>query len=123
MEQTAELVFSQNSGMINFSYFAYLDQSSIITNHTSSAFFVFFNSENYFFQFETYFAAAARAMNMQLTCFVHIQKSHQTRHNRPVANSSWRDCVSITLNIKFPTYLVQFYLQVCGITLEFISER
>ena len=65
MEQTAELVFSQNSGMINFSYFAYLDQSSIITNHTSSAFFVFFNSENYFFQFETYYAAAARAMNMQ----------------------------------------------------------
>ena len=32
------------------------------------------------------------------------------------------DCLSITLNIKFPTYLVQFYLQVCGIILEFMGE-
>ena len=32
------------------------------------------------------------------------------------------DCVSITLTIKFPTYLVQFYSQVCGIILEFMSE-
>ena len=64
MEKTAELVFWQNSGMINCSCFAYLDQSSIITNHPSSAFFTFFNSK-IIFQFEIYFAAAARATNMQ----------------------------------------------------------
>ena len=64
MEKTAELVFWQNSGMINCSCFAYLDQSSIITNHTSSDFFAFLTLK-LFFQFEIYFAAAARAMNMQ----------------------------------------------------------
>ena len=29
--------------------------------------------------------------------------------NRPVANSSWRECVSITLHFKFLAYLVQFF--------------
>ena len=48
MEQIAELVFSQNSDLMNCSCFVYLDQSSVITNHTSSAFFAFFYSDNYF---------------------------------------------------------------------------
>ena len=58
MEQIAELVFSQNSDLINCSCFVYLDQSFIITNHIHSAFFAFFYSENYF-SVCSYFAAAA----------------------------------------------------------------
>ena len=34
--------------------------------------------------------------------------------NRPVANSSWRECVSITLHFKFLAYLVQFLLESLG---------